>query len=829
MASAESFGALLRSYRNAAGLSQAALAEKAGLSVRGLSDLERGLRRSPQSETLRRLSAALQLEPDQQNAFAGSARTDKHISTEATLRSDARGRMRAPRRHNLPIPTTRYVARTGEITALLRRADENRLVSITGPGGSGKTRLAIEVAWRLVDRYSDGVWLVDLTPATEPSLVARSVAAALGIRDAVDGRPQDVLVEHLEAKEILLVLDKCEHLIDACADLIERLLQACESLHVMLTSREALGIPGEAIWPVPPLSFAELEDVAAGACDVVAKIVTFEAAQLFVDRARLVNPSFDVTTPNAVAVAQICKRLEGGPLAIELAAACLAWLSPPQIADGLDQRFRLLGGGRRAATSRHRTLRATMDWSFALLSDAERLLFRRLSVFAGGWSLKAAESITSDTLLEEAEILPLLKHLVAKSLVQPLDNTSASGRMADARYRFLETIRAYALECLQQSGEFDALQVRCRDWYVRFCEEAYVGLEGVEQKYWLDLLDAEHDNIRAVLQLSVTDSSGDALLRLTGALGRFWATRGHWREGMAWLKLALGRSEHASSGARARALEWLGQFEANSGNLETARNRLEESTREARAAGDRRVLSGALRKLGSMGDLAHGRTLIEEALAVSRVGDIRREIAWNLCSLAANLVNSGMTDSVEPLLQESIAVGRDCGDATPIVIAKRILGQLYTARGEYESAKVVLEQGSSLARSLDMWNQVLDIQLGDLAAAQEDWDRAEDHYRQSLRVTSLLAISGPMALTLRKYAALRARRGDFATVARILGTVHLTSAPAWNNAFNTSVTDEALAGVARQALGSARFESAWQEGEATTIQQTVARILKEHA
>jgi tetratricopeptide (TPR) repeat protein len=449
-------------------------------------------------------------------------------------------------------------------------------------------------------------------------------------------------------------------------------------------------------------------------------------------------------------------------------------------------------------------------------------------VFADSWSLKAAEKITSDTLLEEAEVFSLLKHLVAKSLVTPLDKNSALEGLTDARYRFLETIRDYAFESLQQSSELDAVQVRYRDWYVCVCEEAYCGMEGVDQKYWLDSLDAEHNNIRTVLQHSATHLSDDALLRMSGALGRYWVTRGHWREGMSWLKLALDCNQHAASGARARALEWLGQFEANSGNREAACSLLEESTREARTAGDRRVLSGALRKLGSMGDLSRGRTLIEEALAVSRVGNIKREIAWNLCSLAANLVNSGMMDSVEPLLQESIAVGRECGDATPIVISMRILGQLYTAKGAYESAKAVLEEGSSLARSLDMWNQVLDLQLGDLAVAQENWDRAEDYYRQSLRVTSLLAISGPMVLTLRKYAALRAQRGDFTTVAQILGSVHLTSLPAWNNAFNASVTDETLASLARGALGSALFESAWQEGEATTVQQTIANILKEH-
>jgi hypothetical protein len=447
-------------------------------------------------------------------------------------------------------------------------------------------------------------------------------------------------------------------------------------------------------------------------------------------------------------------------------------------------------------------------------------------VFAGSWSLKAAEEITSDALLEQAEVLPLLRRLVAKSLVVSIETTSVSECIEDARYGFLETIREYALERLQQSGELEMLMVRHRDWYVHFCEEAYAGMEGIEQKHWLDLLDFDHNNIRAALQHSADKASDDALLRLAGALGRFWATRGYWGEGMSWLKLALGRSEQASRGARARALEWLGQFEANTGNPEAARRLLEESAREGRMAGDRRVLSGALRKLGSIGDLAGGRALLEEALAVSRVGNIKREIAWNLCSLAANLVNSGTIDAAEPLLQESIAVGRECGDATPIVISMRILGQLHTARGAYESARIVLEEGSSLARSLNMWNQVLDIQLGDLAVAQEDWARAEDYYRQSLRVTSILAISGPIALTLRKYAAVRARRGDFRSVAQILGTVHSTALPAWNNAFNTCVADEALAGEAREALGSAVFESAWQEGEATTVQQAVATMLE---
>jgi predicted ATPase/class 3 adenylate cyclase len=730
-------------------------------------------------------------------------------------------------RHNLPSQLTSFIGREQELAEVSRLVSADRLVTLTGVGGAGKTRLALEAASALRERYGDGVWFVDLAPLADALLVPRSIAIAIGIHDAPGRSIHEVLIEYLRDRTVLLLVDNCEHLAGACAEIIDALLHSCARLRVLATSREPLGVAGEALWQVPPLSFPESKPLTEPGDDQISGMLQFEAVRLFVDRARLVVPSFALTERRVAPVAQICKRLDGMPLAIELAAACLPTLSVSQIANRLDQRLTILTSRARSGASRQQTLKATMDWSHELLTEAERIFFRRLAVFAGGWSLDAAETVTSDALLAEEDVLPLLRSLVAKSLIVVAEGTASElDELPESRYRFLETVREYGMERLQQSGELDALRTRHREWCARLAEDAYSGMAGPDQKLWWDVLDAELNNIRAALQCSANDSTSEALVHLSGALGMFWVTRGHWREGMGWLEVALSRSEARPGRDRARVLDMVGELEALSGRVERARASLQESIDLARDAGDLRIVSGALRRLGSLGGLRTARPLLEEALAVSRSAGLNSEIAWNLKALGANLLNSGMSDVAEHLLQESIASSRECGDATAEVSASGVLGQLYAARGDFEPARRILDYGLMLAERLNLSNHILHIHLGDLAAAEQDWDRAEYFYAQCLRLTRTLGIPGPMAIVLRRLAAVRTQSGNYRSAAWILGSVCKTPSPAWNNAFDAPSADEHLANVVRQALGREAFDAAYAEGEALSVRQAATEILQ---
>ncbi|HEX5414866.1 MAG TPA: NB-ARC domain-containing protein, partial [Chloroflexota bacterium] len=351
-------------------------------------------------------------------------------------------------RHNLPTSTTTYISRAGELAQVSQRLAETRLLTLTGSGGCGKTRLAIEIARDCVDEFADGVWLVELAPLADPSLVPQAIATALDLRESADRPLLTTLADFLRNRQTLLVLDNCEHLIDACARVVDTLLHACPRLRILATSRELLGIAGEATWRVPSLAVADPGDAGMDRENLVAGVLQSEAGRLFADRARLVLPSFSVTSENAPAVAQVCQRLDGIPLAIELAAARVAVLSVDQIAARLDQRFRLLTGGNRTALRRQQTLRATIDWSYQLLSDDERTLLRRLAVFAGGWTLEAAEAVGAASAADGGafEVLDLLTLLAAKSLVQA-EEPAAGGR-GNRRFRLSETMRQYAEEKL---------------------------------------------------------------------------------------------------------------------------------------------------------------------------------------------------------------------------------------------------------------------------------------------------------------------------------------------------------------------------------------------
>src|SRR3989442_141613 len=446
--------------------------------------------------------------------------------------------------HNLPRQLTSYVGREQEGTTVKRTSLAGGLLTLTGPGGIGKTRLALQAASELLEHFPDGVWLVELAPVTGPDLVPQAIASALG--DTVQpGRAlADTFESYLAGRRLLVVLDNCEHLVDATARLVDRLLRSCPELHILATSREALGIGGETIRRVPSLSVPKFGKPAS-----LEGVTAYEAVSLFRDRASAATGTFRLTESTAPTVVEICQRLDGIPLAIELAAVGLRVLSLEQIAVRLNDRFHLLRGGNRTALRRQQTLRATIDWSYDLLSDSERALLRRLAVFAGGITLEAAEEVCAGTTIADTDVLDLITELVAKSLVQAEDSPQ------EARFRLLETIREYGLSKLREAGEAEWVRKRHSDWFIALAERAEQELRGKDQTAWFSRLEVALDNLRAALDWCSSTGDAEGYLRLAGAMGTFWRTYGYLSEGRAWLERGLTASKVPLS-IRAKAMVW---------------------------------------------------------------------------------------------------------------------------------------------------------------------------------------------------------------------------------------------------------------------------------
>ncbi len=485
------------------------------------------------------------------------------------------------RPNNLPIALSSFVGRGREISEVEALLAGNRLLTLTGPGGSGKTRLALRVASRVLEGFEDGAWLVELAPLSDPGLVIRAVAFVLGVREGPGGSLLEVLSDHLRSRRLLLVLDNCEHLVGASASLAEALLRRCRNLSVLATSREALGVTGEAVFAVPPLALPDPRRPPA-----VEGLPEYEAARLFVERARAVNHGLSLTEENASAVAQVCCRLDGMPLAIELAAARAKALSIEQISSRLDDAFRLLkGGASRTAMARQRTLRATMDWSYGLLTEEERALLRRLSVFAGGFTLEAAEAVGAGGGIEEAGVLDLLASLVDKSLV-PLED-----RGGGARYRLLETVRQYASEKLGAEAEEKGAGGRHARYYLALAEEAEPELKGERQEEWLERLEGDNDNLRAAMRFLLDADEVDTSLRLAWALWLFWWYRSHHEEGRHYADEVLTKGYSLSVGQRAKVAWIRGVTSYGRESAEEAAQLCQESVNLFREAGDQTNLA----------------------------------------------------------------------------------------------------------------------------------------------------------------------------------------------------------------------------------------------
>ena len=560
--------------------------------------------------------------------------------------------------NNLPQFVSSFIGRDHELAQIRALVEQSRLVTLTGPGGSGKTRLALQAAADLLDGSGNGVWFVDLAPLADPDLVAESVATAVGVREE-PGRPVAVtLVDTLRDRRLLVVLDNCEHLVDACAKLTDALLRSCPSVNVIATSREPLGLDGECVFRIPSLSLPPAGTATLGRTEALG----FEAVQLFVDRARSHNPDFNFDDANAPYVVSVCGHLDGIPLAIELAAARLRSLSIADIEDHLGDRFRLLTGGSRTALPRQQTLRALIDWSYELLNSRDRVVFDRLAVFAGGYDLPAAQVVCATGDVESIEVIDAIGSLVDKSLVQA--DTGGNS----VRYRLLETIRQYAGERLGEDlEELGLASARHAEVFLALAELGATDLFGPQQIEWLTRLEAEHDNLRAAMAYLLADPDrSDEALRLGVALHEFWLRSGYLTEGSNLLRDAIDRSgTHQPSELRARGLRALAQMELPRGDLSSVHALVAEGLPIARAVGNPALTADFLDLSAWIdymrGDYATASVLIDEAVVLARQDGKATRIARTLTH------RGGINTSLEPDgaradLGEALSISREVGD-----------------------------------------------------------------------------------------------------------------------------------------------------------------------
>jgi predicted ATPase/DNA-binding winged helix-turn-helix (wHTH) protein len=683
---------------------------------------------------------------------------------------------------NLPVPLTSFIGRereTGEAKELLGRA---RLLTLTGPGGSGKTRLAVRVAREVQGDYQDGVWWVALSALNDPELVPQTVAAVLGVRELPGRTPLQALTAHLSPRRLLLVLDNCEHLIVPCALLADTLLRACPFLRILATSREGLGVAGETTMLVSPLSLPAPERPIS-----LEELGRSEAVSLFVARARSAQPRFEARAGNAAALVQVCRQLDGLPLAIELAAPRVKALTVEELAERLGDCFQLLTDGGRTELPRHQTLRAAIDWSYDLLSGQERALLERLSVFTGGWRLESAEAVCGGEGLAGSEVLGLLTRLVDKSLV------AAGEECGQTRYTLLETVRQYAQEKLSRSGSEAALCARHARHYLALAEESEPRIKTAQRASSLARLGQEHDNLRAAFRSLAQAGDTDGQLRLCHALLFFWFQAGFWSEGRARCREALqGSAGEGRTPARGRVMAGEGMFACFMGDHTVALERLEESVSIHRELGERLDLAHSLRflvfEVGET-DPARARGVAEEALAI---------------------------------YEEDVGPGFDLA----ITVAQA--GTASLLQRDYPAARAYYQRSADLFRALgDAWGLAVPLgKLGLVLCRLGHWDEAARYLKESLYVQREVGERWYLSLSVEGLAQWLTAQGRHERAARLFG-----AGEALREAVGAVVLvlyrdgyEQALAEL-RSGLGEERLAALWMEGRAMALEQAVAYAL----
>jgi predicted ATPase/DNA-binding XRE family transcriptional regulator len=722
---------------------------------------------------------------------------------------------------NLPAVASSFIGRGQEIDAVLALLGEARLVTLTGPGGIGKTRLSLAIAERAGSMVDDA-WFIDLSPVGSAALVVQQVAAVFGIVEQPRRQISAVLVERLREARSLLVLDNCEHLIDASAELAGLLLRSCPRLRILATSRQSLGIDGESAWRVPPLA---LPDAQAESADAE----RYEAVRLFVERARAMESGFVLTPANTGSVAQICREVDGMPLAIELAAARARVLSVQQIAERLDDRLRLLSAGPRGLPERQRTLRATLDWSYDLLDASERALLRRSAVFFGGFDLDAAEAVCAGSDLAPDAVLDALDRLADKSLIG-VDTTTGM-----ARYRLLEMVRQYALDRLAEANERAEYNARHAAWGLALALRAEAEAQGAEQRRWLDRLSLDHDNLRAALEWSLSaDGEPETGLRLATALRPFWFTRGYASEGRRWLArlLAVG----GSTDVQARALDAAAALAHSQGDLGVAGQLLSNSLAQWQALGDRAGAATALNLLGIVekdrGNLAAATAALEEALAIRRAQGERGRVSAILNNLAAVAMDAAAYNQAVALLEESLAIKRELGDRVGVAVSLANLAETARLSGDFRRAVELAEEAQALAGELGVplrRAQHLHV-VGVSLARLGEFGRARAALVEALEIFARLDTRVGAALCCEGLAQVAVATGNERWAAWLIG-----AAEAVRQQLGAPLTDadradcERVLAEARLALGEELCAVAVNTSRALPVEEILSTVLREFA
>jgi predicted ATPase/class 3 adenylate cyclase/tetratricopeptide (TPR) repeat protein len=696
------------------------------------------------------------LAPDLQNEFPPLRTLDAHPN-------------------NLPTQLTSFVGREKELTDVKKLLHNTHMLTLIGPGGTGKTRLSIQAASETLDQYPDGVRLVELAPILDPLLVPRTTAISMGLRDEPQRPVIDMLCDYLREKKMLIILDNCEHLVDACARMADRVLHAAPNTRILASSREALGIGGEVTYRVPSLGLPDVNHLPS-----IETLSQYEAVKLFIDRATSAVSTFSVTNDNAPFLAQICHRLDGIPLAIELAAAKIHVLSMDQIAKRLDDRFRLLTGGSRTALERHQTLRAAIDWSYNLLPPKEQILFRRLSVFVNGWTLETAEFVCSDAFVKSDDVLDLLEHLIKKSMVILGDTQH------ETRYRMLETMRQYANEKLVESGESDMLRDRHLEYFLNLAETAEPHLIRPEQLDWLAQLDADYENLRLALEWALNKEPVEPSLRLCAALGWFWHVRCYWLEGTRWLSSALSKPSQGSKSEnviRVRALYQDAALANAVDDLERMKNSAERSLTLAQEISEKRDIAIArfyagwalnrqgdddraiqlmtqsltdfreindfywesvtYRWLGNMlvirGDIEYEEKVYRHLELARKAGE-KNNLAEALLKRALQLYEFNHLDEAKKYAEEAKMLFNQIGEN--VNESGRFFAQIAWLEGDYEKARAILMELQERFRLLGDRNirSLVIADLGFLALEEGDLYQAHTYLEEALATARELGI-----------------------------------------------------------------------------------------
>jgi predicted ATPase/DNA-binding CsgD family transcriptional regulator len=668
-------------------------------------------------------------------------------------------------RHNLPLQQTSFIGREHELADVKQLLASRRLVTLTGAGGCGKTRLALQAAAEVTPDYEDGTWLVELAAVTDPGGVAAVVATAVGLREVPDRPLADALVGFLRDKSLLLIVDNCEHVVDAAARLIDSVLRTCPRVRILATSREPLGCVGETTWRVPSL-------------------MESEAVKLFTERAHAARPELAIGAADEAAIVAICRQLDGIPLAIELAAARVPVFSIQQIAARLDDRFRLLSAGPRTALPRQQTLLAAVEWSYALLSEPERAVLRRLSVFAGGWTFEAAEEVVAGNQVQRYAVLDLLAQVVNKSLVVTEQHEGAS------RYRLLETIRQFAFARLADADESHGTRDRHLRYFVGLAERAEPLMRGPEALDLVDELQAERDNFRAALGWGLA-ANPELALRLAGALGWFWWTSSYHTEGRRWLQLTL-QSNPEPTRARAKALHvagWLAHHQR---------------------------------------DLDEAHALLEESVAIARATDDDWAVAWALHGLGRVAYFRNDPVAARDFSRASLSVAEQLGDQWLIAYALHLLGIAAYLERDYPGSRQYYERGLAIRRQIGHREGigVLLGLLGIVAIRDRSFPEAHALFTESLELMHGLLSEWGLSMNVAMFAGLAGAQGHYVEAVRLAG-----ASAALREAWETpliplmeEVLEEGLA-AAKEALGPAGYAEAWAAGQALTSQEALATAL----